>query len=157
MMGATDPKKSAPGTIRGDLAIALGENVVHGSDSPASAERELQLFFARRPAALSDPRPPLVLASRSPQRRALLTQLQLPFRVAEPDYDEPALPVAAGRARPDPRAREGRSVATAPGDGPVLGVDTAVVLDGDGARQAAGRRRGARDAGAPRRPRAPRR
>ena len=46
MMGATDPKKSPPGTIRGDLAIALGENVVHGSDSPESAERELGLFFA---------------------------------------------------------------------------------------------------------------
>ena len=45
MMGATDPKKSAPGTIRGDLAIALGENVVHGSDSPSSAERELATFF----------------------------------------------------------------------------------------------------------------
>ena len=45
MMGATDPKKSAPGTIRGDLAIALAENVIHGSDSPASAERELVLFF----------------------------------------------------------------------------------------------------------------
>ena len=45
MMGATDPKKSAPGTIRGDLAIALAENVVHGSDSAASAERELALFF----------------------------------------------------------------------------------------------------------------
>src|SRR4051794_7395427 len=44
-MGATDPKKSAPGTIRGDLAIALAENVVHGSDSTASAERELALFF----------------------------------------------------------------------------------------------------------------
>ena len=45
MMGATDPKKSAPGTIRGDLAIALAENVIHGSDSTASAERELALFF----------------------------------------------------------------------------------------------------------------
>ena len=45
MMGATDPKKSSPGTIRGDLAIALGENVIHGSDSPESAERELELFF----------------------------------------------------------------------------------------------------------------
>ncbi len=45
MMGATDPKKSALGTIRGDLAIALAENVIHGSDSPASAERELALFF----------------------------------------------------------------------------------------------------------------
>ena len=44
MMGATDPKKSAPGTIRGDLAIALAENVVHGSDSPESAARELGIF-----------------------------------------------------------------------------------------------------------------
>ena len=45
MMGATDPAKSAPGTIRGDLATELSENVVHGSDSPASAEREIALFF----------------------------------------------------------------------------------------------------------------
>ncbi len=45
MMGATDPAKSAPGTIRGDLATELAENVVHGSDSPASAEREIALFF----------------------------------------------------------------------------------------------------------------
>ena len=45
MMGATNPTASAPGTIRGDLALALEENVVHGSDSPASAERELALFF----------------------------------------------------------------------------------------------------------------
>jgi nucleoside-diphosphate kinase len=45
MMGATNPLQSAPGTIRGDLALLLGENVVHGSDSPASAERELGIFF----------------------------------------------------------------------------------------------------------------
>jgi nucleoside-diphosphate kinase len=45
MMGATNPTASAPGTIRGDLALELEENVVHGSDSPASAERELALFF----------------------------------------------------------------------------------------------------------------
>jgi len=45
MMGATNPLQSAPGTIRGDLALLLGENVVHGSDSPASAERELAIFF----------------------------------------------------------------------------------------------------------------
>src|SRR6201747_753673 len=45
MMGATKPTESAPGTIRGDLALELAENVVHGSDSPESAERELQLFF----------------------------------------------------------------------------------------------------------------
>jgi nucleoside-diphosphate kinase len=46
MMGATNPTASAPGTIRGDLALELAANVVHGSDSPESAERELGLFFA---------------------------------------------------------------------------------------------------------------
>ena len=46
MMGATNPLQSAPGTIRGDLALLLGENVVHGSDSPESAQRELGIFFA---------------------------------------------------------------------------------------------------------------
>jgi nucleoside-diphosphate kinase len=45
MMGATDPLDSAPGTIRGDYALELSENVVHGSDSKASAKRELGLFF----------------------------------------------------------------------------------------------------------------
>ena len=45
LMGATHPKDAAPGTIRGDLATLLSENVVHGSDSPASARRELRLFF----------------------------------------------------------------------------------------------------------------
>jgi nucleoside-diphosphate kinase len=45
MMGATNPLASAPGTIRGDLALELAENVVHGSDSPESAARELAIFF----------------------------------------------------------------------------------------------------------------
>lgn len=45
LMGATDPKKAGPGTIRGDLGLITTENIVHGSDSPASAERELKLFF----------------------------------------------------------------------------------------------------------------
>ena len=44
-MGATNPVDSAPGTIRGDLAIDIGRNLVHGSDSPESAQRELGLFF----------------------------------------------------------------------------------------------------------------
>jgi nucleoside-diphosphate kinase len=46
LMGATDPKKAAPGTIRGDLGLIMTENIVHGSDSPDSAERELRIFFA---------------------------------------------------------------------------------------------------------------
>jgi nucleoside-diphosphate kinase len=45
IMGATNPLEAAPGSIRGDFATAIGENIVHGSDSPESAERELKLFF----------------------------------------------------------------------------------------------------------------
>ncbi len=45
IMGATDPKKAAPGTIRALYGDNVGENAVHGSDSPASAARELALFF----------------------------------------------------------------------------------------------------------------
>jgi nucleoside-diphosphate kinase len=45
LMGVTDPKKAAPGTLRGDFALAITENIVHGSDSPESAERELAIFF----------------------------------------------------------------------------------------------------------------
>ena len=44
-MGATNPTDSAPGTIRGDLALAMPDNLVHGSDSPESAQRELELWF----------------------------------------------------------------------------------------------------------------
>lgn len=45
LMGETDPAKSPPGTIRGDFGLIMTNNIVHGSDSPASAERELGLFF----------------------------------------------------------------------------------------------------------------
>ncbi len=45
LMGATNPVEAAPGTIRGDLAIETGENLIHGSDAPESAEREIALFF----------------------------------------------------------------------------------------------------------------
>ena len=44
-IGATNPVTAAPGSIRGDLAISIGRNLIHGSDGPASAEREVQLFF----------------------------------------------------------------------------------------------------------------
>ncbi|MGZ4756726.1 MAG: nucleoside-diphosphate kinase [Acidimicrobiia bacterium] len=46
LMGITNPRDAAPGTIRGDLAIELTENLVHGSDSPESAAREIALFFS---------------------------------------------------------------------------------------------------------------
>jgi nucleoside-diphosphate kinase len=45
MMGATNPADAEPGSIRGDLATVTAENLVHGSDSPASATREIELFF----------------------------------------------------------------------------------------------------------------
>lgn len=45
LMGATNPRDAAPGTIRGDFAIEVTENLVHGSDAPESAEREIALFF----------------------------------------------------------------------------------------------------------------
>jgi nucleoside-diphosphate kinase len=44
-IGATNPAEAAPGSIRGDLALAMPDNLVHGSDSPDSAERELRLWF----------------------------------------------------------------------------------------------------------------
>ena len=46
LMGATNPSDATPGSIRGDLATELDQNVVHGSDSNTSAERELNLFFS---------------------------------------------------------------------------------------------------------------
>ena len=45
MVGATKPKDSAPGTIRGDFAVDMGRNVIHASDSPESAKREISLYF----------------------------------------------------------------------------------------------------------------
>lgn len=47
MMGATNPAEAAPGTIRGDFALTIEENVVHGSADPEAAERELQVWFPR--------------------------------------------------------------------------------------------------------------
>ena len=48
MMGATNPLEAAPGTIRGDFALVMSENVIHGSDGSESAEREIKAFFASR-------------------------------------------------------------------------------------------------------------
>ena len=45
MMGDTDPKKSAPGTIRGDFGMDIGQNLIHGSDSDENARKEIDLFF----------------------------------------------------------------------------------------------------------------
>ena len=48
VMGATDPQQAAPGTIRGDLALYIQNNLIHGSDSPEAAAREIALFFDER-------------------------------------------------------------------------------------------------------------
>ena len=48
LVGATNPREAAPGTIRGDLAVERTENLVHASDSPESAEREIGIFFPAR-------------------------------------------------------------------------------------------------------------
>ena len=48
VMGATDPQQAAPGTIRGDLGLYIQNNLIHGSDSPEAAAREIALFFEER-------------------------------------------------------------------------------------------------------------
>src|SRR5699024_7479912 len=45
MMGATNPQEADAGTVRGDFGVTVGKNIIHGSDSPESAEREINLFF----------------------------------------------------------------------------------------------------------------
>jgi len=45
MMGTTNPSEAAPGTIRGDFGVSMGMNIIHGSDSPENAEREIKLWF----------------------------------------------------------------------------------------------------------------
>jgi septum formation protein len=78
------------------------------------------------------PTPPLLLASTSPQRRAILHQLGIPFDVVAPRYEEHDPPRADATALVCDHARgKARSVADEAGDRPVLGVDTTVVLDGE--------------------------
>jgi nucleoside-diphosphate kinase len=48
-MGATNPADAAPGTIRGDMSLSMPDNLVHGSDSPESADREIGLWFPDEP------------------------------------------------------------------------------------------------------------
>ena len=135
VIGATNPLEAAPGSIRGDFALEVGKNMVHGSDAPESAAREAKLFF---------PELNSVLASRSPQRRAILEQLGVAFRVEPADVEEltegDPVAVAIENARRKAAAVEGELV---------LGVDTLVALDGPDLRQAARRRPRRRDARAP--------
>ena len=102
MMGATNPLNAAPGTVRGDFALDMGQNVVHSSDGPESAEREIGLFFDPRtwstrlrsigrrwicgPLFPSDFR--LFLASQSPRRHSLLRDIGVPYEVVATDAEE---------------------------------------------------------------------
>lgn len=54
MMGKTNPADAAPGTIRGDYAVSLGMNIIHGSDAPETAEREIALWFKEEELHSSD-------------------------------------------------------------------------------------------------------
>jgi septum formation protein len=74
---------------------------------------------------------PLLLASSSPQRRAILEQLGLPFRVVVPGYEELWLPLSPLELVEAHALGKARSVERAPGDGAILAVDTAVVIDGE--------------------------
>lgn len=57
LLGATDPAKAAPGTIRGDWALSITENLMHGSDGEASAEREMQIYFSSAELSSGSPAP----------------------------------------------------------------------------------------------------
>ena len=111
-----------------------------------------EMWKARKIGVSAPPAPPLLLASTSPQRRAILEQLGLPFDVVAPGYEEhdppDADPVELVRAHAHGKAR---SVAGEAGDRPVLGVDTTVVCGGRVYGKARGRRRGGGDAGGARR------
>ena len=112
LIGATNPLEAAPGSIRGDYAIEVGTNMVHGSDSPESAAREIGIWFPET-SGLS-----LVLASASPRRRAILEQLGIALRRRARGRR------GAQRGRPArgrPRERAPQGARRSPGD-LVLGV-----------------------------------
>ena len=81
LAGATDPVEAAPGTIRGDYALEIGENIVHGSDSPDSAAREIKIFF---PGPLSE-RPRLHRHCAQPARSGPRVSLHWRLRAGSHD------------------------------------------------------------------------
>ena len=131
LIGATNPLEANTGSIRGDFAIAVGQNMVHGSDSDRvrdSRDRDLV------PGAL------IALASKSPQRRAILEAIGVPFRAIDVDVEEldAGPPQDVARENALRKARAGAP----PGGDAVLGVDTVVALDGaSGASPPTARRR----------------
>ena len=84
VIGATNPIEAAPGSIRGDFGLEVQTNLVHGSDSPESAAREIGSVLPRA----SDERGCSSSPPRSPQRRAILEQLGVAFEVVVPEVEE---------------------------------------------------------------------
>ena len=88
VIGATNPLEATTGSIRGDFAIAVGTNMVHGSDSPESGIREAGLFFPELEEQKIFSRSSTAGLSASPQRRAILEQLGLAFAVRASGVEE---------------------------------------------------------------------
>ncbi len=118
VIGATNPLEATTGSIRGDYAIAVGQNMVHGSDAPESAAREVALFF---------PGSRLILASASPQRRSILSR-SAP-RSSRGDRRRGATDGPPEEIVLENAFRKARAVADRLGAArPVLGVDTIVAV-----------------------------
>ena len=127
LIGATNPIEAETGSIRGDFGTEVTFNLVHGSDSDESAEREIGIWFPELGLEHPGPVQQLILASASPRRRELLSLLGLEFEVVATGIEEltegePAVLVVENALR---KAR-----AAARPDAVALGVDTDVVLDG---------------------------
>ena len=153
MIGATNPLEATPGSIRGDYAIAVGQNMVHGSDCAGVGGAR-----GRRCSSPSSPerhavRAGLILASRSPQRRAILEQLGVAFAVVVPEVEEltagPPQEVALENAYRKAARRRGRGIRRRS----VLGVDTVVALGARIYGKPADREQARGDAAGARRPR----
>ena len=127
VIGATNPLEAAPGSIRGDFALEIGQNMVHGSDSTESAAREAALFFPDEPSRRSltaRPRLPLAAAARDPEQLGVAFERRGRRRRRGGRRGDPARSPAR-----TPCARRSRP---APSEGEiVLGVDTLVALEAE--------------------------
>ena len=135
MMGATDPLNSAPGTIRGDLALELGENVVHGSDSArVGRARDRDLLHGRRTGVTSDRRSARAGADRAGIPLAAAADDPGTGRDSRSPWWSPATASSPNRGSRPRRwfacTRAGKPLGVAASTMAVLGVDTVVELDG---------------------------
>ena len=120
VIGATDPVEADAGSIRGEFGTEVTFNLVHGSDSPESAEREIEIWFPEL----------LILASRSPQRKALLKALGIDFRTVPAEVEETTEGAPQELVLANALAKA-RAVAARRRQGTlVIAGDTEVVVDG---------------------------